>query len=442
MITAEAAHRLGIKFSFAEYQTKKDDYQEYGEQFLLMRKHAFLYYEPGKGKTYPAVEALRQCTTDTDDVLILSTADSVKNMWNAEIVPQEILPKRTTIMSFTQAIQDVTSFKLQSTKWKVIIIDESHKIKAHNTKISKLVYKLTKKVPYAWGLSGTPRGNSDLDIFCQFHNMNVSEWGTISYTQFVNTCCDVDVQYGPYGKFLKVLGINERYKAGWERNLEMHTQRVSYEEGEMPPLNIKPVVLKYTPTKYYKNALEGVLMVNDYETTMAKLSAVSKAYQASNGFVYYTPDDERQIEVFEHNKKLDYLKEHVKPNEPTTVVYLFKHDCVELQKIFPDSTENIADFKKGKSNLLLLQCSRCESFNLQNCSTMYFYTMDYSYIKFKQMLHRVWRRGQESDTNINVLLFDNEVEKQIWRAVSTKKKLADLFMGIKGSTNGREFSKA
>jgi len=175
--------------TYEEYLNCKKPYQEYGSLFLLERKHACLYYKPGKGKTFPCIDAIREVDKikkGKAKVLILSTADAIKNMWNAEIVPQSILPENTVLMSFNSAIQDARKQSLLKIKWDVLVIDECHKIKAHNTKISKLVYSLSKYAEYVFGLSGTPRGNSDVDIYCQFHNMNIGEWGTISYTNFIS----------------------------------------------------------------------------------------------------------------------------------------------------------------------------------------------------------------------------------------------------------------
>ena len=62
---------------------------------------------------------------------------------------------------------------------------------------------------------------------------------------------------------------------------------------------------------------------------------------------------------------------------------------------------------------------------------MIFFTMDYSFIKFKQMLHRVWRTGQEDKTLIQVLIFKNSIEEKIYKAVRNKKNMHDLFMSIK-----------
>jgi SNF2 family DNA or RNA helicase len=48
------------------------------------------------------------------------------------------------------------------------------------------------------------------------------------------------------------------------------------------------------------------------------------------------------------------------------------------------------------------------------------------------MLHRCWRKGQEKDTKLYILLFENSVEEDIWQTVETKQTLAELFYKIKG----------
>ena len=81
---------------YKEYLTKRKPYQADALILLLSRKHACLFDKPGKGKTFPCIEALREVANRRRKLnmptktLILSTADAIRNMWNAEIVPQGI----------------------------------------------------------------------------------------------------------------------------------------------------------------------------------------------------------------------------------------------------------------------------------------------------------------------------------------------------------------
>lgn len=424
---------------YKDYLNNRKPYQEIGHLFLLERKHAYLFYKPGKGKTYPTIDAIR----DIDDemhgqakVLILSTADAIKNMWEAEIVPQNILPKNTVLMSFNSAIVEKTKQQLLKVKWDIVVVDESHKIKSNSSKTSKLVYLLTKRSEYAFGLSGTPRGNNDIDIFCQFHNLNVSEWGNISYSFFVDNCCTIETQYFRGNQVKVPSGINEKAKPGWERNIAMYTQRVDYvDEDDMPELNVNTVHLPYTPTKEYLLIEDGVIQLPEYESTMTKLAAISKLHQAANGFLYIPIDYKtKSIRYLHRNNKLDWLNKNLTAN--SVIVYRFEADLYSIQKELEAMhfayTEIVEDFKLGKADVLLLQCSRCESFNLQQCKRIIFYTLDYSYIKYNQMIHRVWRMGQNDDVQIDVLINENTIEEKIWSAVRHKENLANLFMSIKG----------
>ena len=200
----------------------------------------------------------------------------------------------------------------------------------------------------------------------------------------------------------------------------------------MPPLNIKEVYIPWEENKYYKELKQGIFSIEDEASTLTKLAAISKLHQAANGFLYYRSQEGfQETERFEFNRKLNWLDQHL-GDEPVAIVYRHKADLDILCEHLTGWTEDIGEFKSGNKYILLLQCSRCESFNLQMCKHMIFFTMDYSFIKFKQMLHRVWRTGQEDSTLIEVLIFKDSIEEKIYSAVRSKKNMHDLFMSVKG----------
>lgn len=425
--------------NYSDYLVNKKQYQMDGHVLLLEMKHACLFYKAGKGKTYPTIDAIRDINSSMQGdakVLILSTATSITKMWKEDIEPQNILPNNTVMMSFNKAIQNATKSQLLKIKWDIIVVDECHHIKSHNSKISKLVFQLTKKCKYAFGLSGTPRGNSDVDIYCIFHNMHVSEWGEVSYTDFIDICCDVDRRFYN-GCMIKVpTGINEKYRAGFQRNISVYSQRIDYtEEDDMPELNIDTVKITFKPSKEYLQAEEGIIKLSNYETTMTKLAAISKLHQLANGFLYISDDygDRETIQV-QHNNKLDWIKENL-PNDYCTIVYRHEEDFIQLMNILNEMnvswTDDITTYKKGNIMVLLLQCSQSESYNLQMCGEVIFYTMDYSYINFDQMLHRFWRTGRDEPVRVKILLNEHSIDEKIWKIVSKKQSLSDLFYAIK-----------
>lgn len=416
---------------YKDYVKCRKQYQEIGAQLLLEKKHACLFFEPGKGKTYSCIDALTEVNKQKQgkaSVLIISSADAIKKMWKVDIVPQNILPKDTYLVTDRTAIGDMSEILLLK-KWDVIIVDECHIIKAHNSKIHKLVYRLCKNVEYAWGMTGTPRGNTDVDIWCQLQALHVGGQGKMSYSAWTRIYCDFEVGYGSYGRYQIPVSIKLKYKEWWDNLLTEHCLFVNYDEDDdMPDLNIETVNIPYKKTKEYQNAYEGIIQVGDFATTTEKMIAIRKAQQVCNGYIYL-PD--KTIHRYHDNSKLNELDKYI--TERTLIVYQYIADYDDLVKKYGSSaTTDVNKFKTGKYKILLLQSGNCKSFNLQEwCHTIIFYTMDYSFLKYKQMIHRCWRLGQKVATKIFVFLHENTVEKQIWTAVQSKQKAHDLYMSIK-----------
>lgn len=415
---------------YKEYVDCRKQYQEIGAQLLLEKKHACLFFEPGKGKTYSCIDALLEVNKQKNgnaNVLIISSADAIKKMWQQEIVPQNILPKNTYLLTDRTAIGDISSILLIK-KWDVIIVDECHIIKSNSSKIHKLIYKLCKNVEYAWGMTGTPRGNTDIDIWCQLQALHIGNQGNMSYTAWTRIYCDFEVGYSSHGRFQIPVSIKPKYQNWWNNLLTEYCIFVTYDEDDdMPDLNVHTINIPYEKTKEYKDALEGIIRVGDFATTTEKMIAIRKAQQVCNGYIYL-PD--KTIYEYNKNSKLEELDKYV--TDRTVIVYQYVVDYEALaNKYGEDATTDVTKFKTGRYKILLLQTGNCKSFNLQEwCHTIIFYTMDYSFLKYKQMIHRCWRLGQKTATEIYVLLHEKTVEEQIWNAVQMKQKAHDLYMSI------------
>ena len=64
----------------------------------------------------------------------------------------------------------------------MIICDEGHKIKTHNTSVSKTMHRLGAAAKYRMLLTGTPVTNKALDIFSQYKFLNPAIFGRSFYT--------------------------------------------------------------------------------------------------------------------------------------------------------------------------------------------------------------------------------------------------------------------
>lgn len=407
-------------------------HQEKMKEFLLTHKHGCLFCEAGTGKTFPTIEAINEVAGD-GEVLIVSTKNVIENMWKKDIDQYYDLPKNTTMINFERCIGSMYK-ELISKRWKVIVIDECHKVKGHNSKISKFVHRISANATYVWGLTGTPRGNTDIDIFCIFRHLHIDGWGGISYTNFIDYYCTCENKFFGAKTFKVPVGIRSDYRIPWDRCVLANSFKYTLEDlrRDYESVNLKelkePNVIKipYEKTLLYKNAIQGIIDVQREKETMTKLSAILKAHQACNGYIYL--DDGGVEEIDQENLKLSYIKSQT--DKKMIIVYRFNQDKDVLLRELDSSTDNYDEFKTGKYRYLLLQCGKCEGLNLQECTRIIFYTMDYSYIKFNQMYHRIYRIGQSCSINIDILIYDGTIEQNIWSAVKGKHTLSTLFFSI------------
>ena len=441
---------MGI--TYAEYNTKyRLPEQARDEKLLLSKKHYALCYEPGKGKSYPVIHCILEVNKlkqGKAKVLIMSDATCIKEMWKAEIVPQNILPKETYMVTDRTAIGKVKDAIL-STKWDIIVCDECQSLRSGVTRgksqYAKLVYQLCKNTEYVWGMTGTIAGNNDIEPFCVLHALHIAGLGNINCHAFKNKYCVKELQYGPFGAFEKPTKLNDAGRALMSEAYAGGCSFWDYDDNdEMPELNIKVETFKVPQTETYKKALDGILQCGENESTVQKAIALQKAQQALNGFLYYDIEEVRHtyaVPEFE-NPKIAYVVDKCKIKNHI-IAYRFQEDGFYMKKALdnagiPNTTE-IAEFKAkaeaGKRIILLLQCSRGKSANLQICQDIIYYTSDFSFIAYKQFIHRCWRRGQSLPCSITFLVNDpgdkHHVELKIWKSLRTKQNIHDTLMSIK-----------
>lgn len=435
--------------TYAEYNTKyRIPEQALAEQLMLERKHFILGFEPGKGKSYPVVHAILEVQRLKNrplNVLIMSDSTTIRDMWKVEIMTQHLLPKETYFVTDRTAIGRVKE-ALVAKKWDVIVIDECQSLRSGITRAksqyAKLVHALTKRTEYVFGMTGTLSGNNDIEPWCILHNLNVAGMGDINTNSFKKNCCDLELQYGPFGNFLKPTKLNQR---GNELMIKAYDYGVMFweytDDDKMPPMTVENIIFNVVSTPEYKNALNGILKLGEFENTIMKATAIQKAQQALNGFIYYDDAGNRYTySVGDYvNPKLDYIIDNCK-NEPTIVGYRFQEDGLSINYVLDKAgithTSNIQEFRDSSDyQVLVLQCSRGKAVNLQKARLIIYYTADFSFISYKQFIHRTWRRNQTEPCRVKFLINDpgdkHKVEAHIWDSLRRKQGIHDTLMAIK-----------
>jgi len=435
--------------SYVEYNTQlRTPEQELAENLLLKHKHFVLGFEPGLGKSYPVIHAILEIERLKNrpiSVLIMSDATAIKEMWKVEILPQKILPKETYFVTDRTAIGAVKQAIVQK-KWDIIVIDECQSLRSGVTRAksqyAKLVHSLTGRAEYVFGMTGTLSGNSEIEPWCVLHNLHVAGMGKIDTNSFKKHCCNLETQYGPFGNFLKPVSLNERGTKMLDAAYEVGVMFWDYSDDDsMPPLDIEEVHFPVQATVEYKNALAGILKLGDYENTIMKAAALQKAQQALNGFLYYDDLGQRHVYTVSDyiNPKLAYIVKDCQ-KQPTIIGYRFQEDELSINTALTQAkikyTSDMQQFKNDHSyQVLVLQCSRGKSVNLHRAELILYYTADFSFIAYKQFIHRNWRRNQTKPCRVKFLINDPggkyKVEYNIWLSLRRKQNIHETLMAIK-----------
>lgn len=93
--------------------------------------------------------------------------------------------------------------------WDIVVLDESHKIKAPNGRASKFCEKLSRSAKKRVCLTGTPMPHSPLDIFGQFRFLDPSVFGT-SFQRFKMRYAIMGGFTNPAGRPVQVVGFQNQ----------------------------------------------------------------------------------------------------------------------------------------------------------------------------------------------------------------------------------------
>lgn len=404
-------------------------HQEEGCKRLLLYKRYCLFFEVGTGKTFTALAALSKLPK-TYKVLIVAPTRAIDGVWKIQNA-FDVNDYDITYTSYEKIARDKTFTK---NRYDVIILDEVHKIKGKTSKSSKKISAVTKWAEYVWGLTGTPVANSYADVYLIFKHMGIEEF-EMSYDEFISyyyVTRPLKVSYN-YSIQLPVQPKISLVKSLIDR-IGNHSMTVRMQDCyELPDIMYNTVYTQGMDTKQYKEIFNGVIKTTEYEETVTKLAAITKARQAANGYFYDLYSGEPI--VFTYNKKLDVFKskveDYLEETEKLIVVYFFKQDLKDIQSLDFNYTFDRTEFENNPDiNILLLQYGQCEALNLQFCNHIIFYTYDYSYLKFEQMVGRIKRIGQENKMIVDVLINSNTIEDKVWYAIKYKQTTDEFLKGV------------
>lgn len=327
-------------------------------------------------------------------------------------------------------------------KFNRIIIDESHTIKSPSSLIFRIIKQLSKKVEKRYLLTGTPFGNTLLDIWSQYFIVDFGEIYGHSFSIFRNSYFEDKGWFGPIWKPTKT---GEKFIQS-----NLYSKALRYREDEcesLPPKVFESLRYKLSreQTKAYNNLL-------DDKIDELNIDIGSKAQgfrQIASGFI------KSSDHVFKKNPKLDLLWdiienvyldhkivvffEYTKSRE--IVEKLLKGKKIKFNSISGATKDKYHEYNTFQNNPeYRVMCGQIKSagssIDLFAATYCVFFEHGGSVINYKQALKRIHRGGQTKKCFFYSLLGVNTVEISIHRDLS---RGVDAFAKIVDNKKARRY---
>lgn len=346
-----------------------------------------------------------------------------------------------------------------------IIADESHKIKTHNTAVSKAMHRLGYKTKYRMILTGTIITNKAIDVFSQYKFVDPTIFGN-SFYAFRNKYFDM-VGYGGYTPVLKesmkeelmekLHSIAFRATKADCLDLPPTTDIIRYTGLEPKAMNIYQSLVKdsfadrraaggNSHTKNCENReshacaedsydSQNTITVTNVLTKLLRLSQLTGGFLGSDGGNIYQQVSKSKLEALE-----DIIDEALQSGEKLVVIARFIPEIKAIEKLLDkkrilysivsgeikDRKEQIRKFQNDpKVSVFIGQVATASlGITLTAASTMVFYSMDYSMSNFEQTKARIHRAGQQKNCTYIYLIAKGTVDEKVLITLQNKANLA------------------
>jgi SNF2 family DNA or RNA helicase len=371
---------------------KPHSYQAEAIDFLLRRRCAGIFADPGLGKTAITLKVIERFKTSPKftGALIIAPLRVIYNTWPAEIEkwdldisyqilhgPQKV--KRLRTQADIHLINPEGLFWLFDYKclpYKALIIDESSKFKSWKSKRFKVLKKFLKDFQRRIILTGTPAPNSLLDLWSQMYVLDLGA----SLEPFITRYKDKFFYPSGYNNYQ--FSLRDGAAEQIQERVKPHVLRIdSKTHLDLPDLvyNNVEVELPLRAAKQYKSMEKKLFAELDEDEMFASTAGVAYNYccQLANGGIYDQSDRGHAIEIHDEKTKatVDLVAEL--QGKPALIAYRFKHDLARLLGAFPKAAaiglgaeqdaQIIADWNKGRVPVLLAQsASIAHGLNLQH----------------------------------------------------------------------------
>jgi SNF2 family DNA or RNA helicase len=444
-------------------KTSQWSHQRIGYHFAYSLDAAMMALEMGCGKSLVAVDLV--CNWDCHTILVLCPT-SVRGVWrreferhagrDIEVVAIKLAQARrepvAIIVNYETAWRgDFADFSL-GIEWDAVICDESHKLKSHDSAVSKYAAKLAKRAKRRLCLTGTPLAQSPLDLFGQFRFLDPGLFGT-SWFHFRNRYAVMGNPSIPQ----QITGYKNQDEL--QQRMGLITYRCKAEDVlDLPEALHEERTCELCPAarKAYRQLEEELIaeIGNGVVTASNALVKLLRLQQLASGFLIEDQQHESQTEA-QRFHRLDTGKQELLGDllesaggEPFVVFCRFRPDLAAVRglcdslglrygELSGDTRDGLTDRAEMSPNINVLGVqiqSGGVGIDLTRARYACYYSVGFSLSEYEQSLARLHRPGQKHNVTYYHLIAEKTVDRRLYKALEARKNVIEAV--LEGLNNG------
>lgn len=352
-----------------------------------------------------------------------------------------ITPRRDKIGRKFSMIGEMLMQAAKEGAFDAIYCDESHRIKAAGSSVSRFVWKLGKYIPIRRALTGTPMADKPTDVFGQYRFLDDSIYGT-NFGEFRKKYCKMNPNCPNH-----IVGYEADNMKEFKRKFHSLAFIVKASDvQDLPPVQhiTRTCNLSAKAQLLYKKLEdEFIAWLDEQQTEMMVLPNVLtemlRLHQITSGVATYTKEIaptvyekfDKEIDTSKRDLLLDIMKD-LDRSEPVVVFYRYKHDLANIKWVCKKLGRSCGEQngqkhqwvqfqKKAKFDTIAVNIrSGGAGINLTRARIHIFYSVGLSNADYKQALKRGHRPGQKNKVTYYHLVVPGTMDEKIKKLLENK----------------------
>ena len=457
------------------------DHQGKAIDIASPRDYYGLLFDPGTGKTATAINIYRHWCYQAGERLkgvIICPPVVIKN-WKKEfemhstlgdyiiplvgtgiqrekIVRKYMHDKVIFVTNYETLLMNKVFTLLYEYEPRIMILDESHKIKSYKAKRSKAALVLGGLTEKRLILTGTPVLNNAMDIFMQYRFLDRGERFGDNFHVFRNTFFFDKNAAMPADRHFPNWVPNNLLEDELTEKIFSCAMTVKKEEClDLPPLITQDYVIELAKEqqKHYSEMKKDLITYLDDDACVAPIAMVKalRLMQISSGHMTLDTGEVKRFQDIPRDDALRDLLETITPGHKIIVWACFKENYKSIAKVCDKlkikycelhggvsgkrRDKNITEFTDNKSVRVLIghPLSGGIGVNLQAASYSLWYSRNFSleaYLQARARNHRAGSEIHDRITEIN-LLAKNTIDYHVLEALRKKQSVAESVLDLK-----------